>query len=111
MIRQALFSMFWGMLGALTVFSALQVLMPPLRFAQIDLVAIMQEQTRALARHRTNGGAGDATQRAQRIQAAVQAVCDDRRRLVIASQALVAVPAGTPSDIPDLTDAVRRRLQ
>jgi hypothetical protein len=109
MIRRALFSMAFGALGAAALQGIVWMALPqPLRFAQVDLVAIMQDEIEGMTRDRLGGQKIDAQVRAARIQDAVAAVAMESGRTILAKQALVTGPI---NEVPDLTDEVRRKLR
>lgn len=109
MIRQALFSMLFGALGAVALQGIVWLTLPqPPRFAQVDLVAIMETEITGMARDRIGGRKIDAQARAARIQDAVAAVAAESGRTILARQALIAGPMDA---VPDLTGEVRRRLR
>jgi hypothetical protein len=109
MIRQALFSMAFGALGAAALQGIVWMALPqPPRFAQVDLVAIMQDEITGMARDRLDGQEIDAQARAAQIQEAVAAVADESGRTILAKQALVAGPM---HEVPDLTDEVWGKLR
>ena len=108
MIRRALLSMGWGMLGALLLQGIVWVTVPrPPRLARVDMVAIMSEQVKRMAAQARAGTKVDIAARGAQIQNALARVAARSGRTLIASQALVA---GTTADIPDLTDQVRQEL-
>jgi hypothetical protein len=109
MIRQALFAMAFGALGAVAVQGVIWLTVPqPPRFAQVDLVAIMETEITGMARQKIGGTEVDPQARAARFQSAVAAVAAESGRTILARQALIAGPM---DDVPDLTDEVRRRLR
>ena len=109
MIRQALFSMAFGALGAAALQGIFLMTLPqPPRFAQVDLVSIMQREITGMARDRLDGREINAQARALYIQDAVVAVAEETGYTILAKQALMASPM---DEVPDLTDEVRRRLQ
>ena len=109
MIRQALFSMAFGALGAAALQGVVWMALPhPPRFAQVDLVTIMQEEIAGMTRERMGGREIDAQARATLIQDAVAAVAMESGRTILAKQALVAGPM---DGVPDLTDEVWRKLR
>lgn len=109
MIRQALFAMAFGALGAVALQGVIWLTMPqPPRFAQVDLVAIMETEIAGMARQKIGGTEVDPQARAARIQSAVAAVSAESGRTILARQALIAGPM---AEVPDLTDEVRRRLR
>ncbi len=109
MIRQALFSMAFGALGAAALQGVVWLALPqPPRFAQVDLVAIMQDEIAGMTRERMDGREIDAQSRAAQIQDAVASVAAESGRTILAKQALVAGPM---DEVPDLTDEVWRRLR
>jgi hypothetical protein len=109
MIRQALFSMAFGALGAAALQGIVWMALPqPPRFAQVDLVAIMQDEITGMTRDRLGGQEIDAQARAELIQDAVAAVAMESGRTVLAKQALVA---GLMEEVPDLTDEVWGKLR
>lgn len=109
MIRQALFAMAFGALGAVALQGVIWLTVPqPPRFAQVDLVAIMETEIAGMARQKIGGTEVDPQARAARIQSAVAAVAAESGRTILARQALIAGPM---DDVPDLTDEVRRRLR
>lgn len=108
MIRQALFAMAFGALGAVALQGIIWLTIPqPPRFAQVDLVAIMESEIAGMARQKIGGSELDPQARAARIQSAVATVAAESGRTILARQALIAGPM---DDVPDLTDEVRRRL-
>jgi hypothetical protein len=109
MIRQALFAMAFGALGAVALQGVIWLTVPqPPRFAQVDLVAIMETEIAGMARQRIGGTEVDPQSRAARIQDAVAVVAAESGRTILARQALIAGPM---AEVPDLTDEVRRRLR
>lgn len=109
MIRQALFAMAFGALGAVALQGVIWLIVPqPPRFAQVDLVAIMETEIAGMARQKIGGSEVDPQARAARIQNAVAAVAAESGRTILARQALIAGPM---AEVPDLTDEVRRRLR
>jgi hypothetical protein len=109
MIRRALFSMAFGALGAAALQGVVWMMLPqPPRFAQVDLVAIMQDEITGMTRERMGGRAIDAQARAALIQDAVAAVAMESGRTILSKQALVAGPM---DGVPDLTDEVWRKLR
>jgi len=109
LIRQALFAMTFGALGAVALQGVIWLTVPqPPRFAQVDLVAIMETEIAGMARQKIGGTEVDPQARAARIQSAVAAVATESGRTILARQALIAGPM---DDVPDLTDEVRRRLR
>lgn len=109
MIRQALFAMAFGALGAIALQGVIWLTVPqPPRFAQVDLVAIMETEIAGMARQKIGGSDVDPQARAARIQSAVAAVAAESGRTILARQALIAGPMNA---VPDLTDAVRRQLR
>lgn len=109
MIRRVLFSMAFGALGAAALQGVVwQVLPQPPRLAQVDLVAIMESEISGMARGRLGGHEIDARTRAARIQDAIVAVAAESGRTLLAKQALIADPMEA---VPDLTDAVLRKMQ
>ena len=109
MIRQALFAMAFGALGAVALQGVIWLIVPqPPRFAQVDLVAIMETEIAGMARQKIGGTEVDPQARAARIQNAVAAVAAESGTTILARQALIAGPM---EDVPDLTDEVRRQLR
>ncbi|BCO29978.1 hypothetical protein TspCOW1_00810 [Thiohalobacter sp. COW1] len=109
MIRQALFAMAFGALGAIALQGVIWLTVPqPPRFAQVDLVAIMETEIAGMARQKIGGSEVDPQARAARIQSAVAAVAAESGRTILARQALIAGPM---DEVPDLTDEVRRQLR
>jgi len=109
MIRHALFSMTFGALGAAALHGIIWLaLSQPPRFAQVDLVAIMEREITGMTQDRLDGREVDAQLRAMLIQDAVAAVAAESGYILLAKQALIAGPM---DEVPDLTDEVRRRLQ
>lgn len=109
MIRQALFAMAFGALGAVALQGVIWLIVPqPPRFAQVDLVAIMETEIAGMARQKIGGTEVDPQARAARIQDAVAVVAAESGRTILARQALIAGPM---AEVPDLTDEVRRRLR
>ena len=109
MIRQALFAMAFGALGAVALQGVIWLIVPqPPRFAQVDLVAIMETEIAGMARQKIGGTEVDPQARAARIQDSVATVAAESGRTILARQALIAGPI---DDVPDLTDEVRRRLR
>lgn len=109
MTRQALFAMAFGALGAVALQGVIWLIVPqPPRFAQVDLVAIMETEIAGMARQKIGGTEVDPQARAARIQSAVAAVAAESGRTILARQALIAGPM---DEVPDLTDEVRRRLR
>lgn len=107
-IRQALVSMFFGALGAIAIQGVVWLVVPqPPRFAQVDLVGIMETEIAGMAKAKIEGGQIDAQARAQLIQDAVAAVATDSGRTILARQALIAGPV---EHIPDLTEEVKKRM-
>lgn len=109
MIRQALFAMAFGALGAIALQGVIWMTVPqPPRFAQVDLVAIMETEIAGMARQKIGGSEVDPQARAARIQSAVAAIAAESGRTILARQALIAGPMNA---VPDLTDEVRRQLR
>lgn len=109
MIRQALFAMAFGALGAIALQGVIWLTVPQSpRFAQVDLVAIMETEIAGMARQKIGGSEVDPQARAARIQSAVAAVAAESGRTILARQALIAGPM---DEVPDLTDEVRRQLR
>lgn len=109
MTRQALFAMAFGALGAVALQGVIWLIVPqPPRFAQVDLVAIMETEIAGMARQKIGGTEVDPQARAAWIQSAVAAVAAESGRTILARQALIAGPM---DEVPDLTDEVRRRLR
>lgn len=109
MIRQALFAMAFGALGAIALQGVIWLTVPQSpRFAQVDLVAIMETEIARMARQKIGGSEVDPQTRAARMQSAVAAVAAESGRTILARQALIAGPM---DEVPDLTDAVRRQLR
>lgn len=101
--------MAFGALGAVALQGVIWLTAPPPpRFAQVDLVAIMEAEIAGMARQKIDGAAVDPQARAARIQNAVAAVAAESGRTILARQALIAGPM---DQVPDLTDEVRRRLR
>jgi len=104
MIGRALFAMGFGMLGALALQGAVWLIMPPPpRLAQVDLVAIMQDEVRDLAGAHGAGKQIDTSGRAAVIQEALRTVSAETGHVLIARQAVLA----DPGMIPDFTDRIR----
>ena len=75
MIHQALFAMAFGALGSVALQGVIWLTVPqPPRFAQVDLVAIMETEIAGMARQRIGGTEVDPQARAARIQNAVAAI-------------------------------------
>lgn len=109
MIRRALFSMAFGALGAAALQGIVWMALPqPPRFAQVDLVDIMEREIKGMTQGRLAGREVDAQGRVAKLQAVLAAVAAESGRILLARQALVADPL---YEVPDLTDEVRRRLR
>jgi hypothetical protein len=109
MIRNALFAMGFGALGAVAIQGVVWWAIPqPPRFAQVDLAAIMETEIEGMARGKIGGQQIDPQARAIRIQDAVAAVAAESGRTILARQALIAGPM---DDVPDLTEEVKGKLR
>jgi hypothetical protein len=109
MIKQALFSLGFGALGGLVLQSVMILVLPQTpRFAQVDLVEVMQDEIESMAKTKIDGNVIDPNQRAARVQSAIADIAAETGRTIIVRQALIAGPAG---DVPDYTQELKARLK
>lgn len=108
MIRTALVSLVFGLLGSLLgIALALRLgFLPDQRLARVDLQTLIREQTRTMV-HQGRTGDADAAAAAARVETALRAVAARHGHPAV----LIAPALALPGRIPDLTGEIREALQ